>query len=109
MTTLTLTAPVGVGSAYGSDGILYAVSGGVVTVPSSAAGALLAAGFYVSVEKGGTGATGASGTGAAGSTGAAGVTGSTGAVGTGLPVGGSTGQFLAKTATTDFAVGWTGP
>lgn len=54
-----------------------------------------------------TGATGATGsTGAAGSTGATGAAGADGADGQGVPVGGSTGQLLAKNSGTDYDTEW---
>ncbi len=89
-TTVTLKAPSGVSAAYGSDAVLYAVSGGQVVVPTNAAPALLSAGFYVAAAAssvpGPTGATGAVGqtggtAGTVGSTGSTGATGSTGPTG----------------------------
>ena len=47
--------------------------------------------------------------GATGATGATGAAGATGPAGPGVPVGGSTGQVLAKTSNTDYATGWIDP
>lgn len=55
-------------------------------------------------DKGDTGATGA--TGATGSTGATGADGADGADGEGVPIGGTTGQVLAKIDATDFNTEW---
>jgi len=44
-----------------------------------------------------------------GATGATGPAGSTGPAGAGVPVGGTTGQLLAKTSATDYATGWIAP
>lgn len=57
--------------------------------------------------RGPAGATGA--TGAAGATGATGAAGADGADGQGVPVGGTTGQVLAKATATDFDTAWTDP
>jgi hypothetical protein len=57
--------------------------------------------------KGDTGATGPAGaTGATGATGPAGATGATGAAGQGVPVGGTTGQVLAKASGTNYDTEW---
>jgi hypothetical protein len=53
------------------------------------------------------GATGA--TGPAGPTGATGATGATGPAGPGVPTGGTTGQVLTKTSSTDYATNWATP
>lgn len=59
---------------------------------------------------GATGATGATGPqGPAGPTGPQGPQGPAGADGVGVPVGGTTGQVLAKTSATDYATGWVTP
>ncbi len=108
MTTVTLTAPAGVAAAYGSDAILYPVTAGQVTVPSNAAPALLAAGFYVAAATvtGPTGPTGSAGQtgGTAGTVGGTGSTGPTGAVG---QTGGTAGTIGSTGATG--ATGPTGP
>lgn len=48
-------------------------------------------------------------TGATGATGSTGSTGAAGADGVGVPVGGTTGQVLAKTSNTNYATGWSTP
>lgn len=84
---ITLNAPANVGgTVVGGDGNVYAISGGVVTLPQSAAGPLFAAGFWAG--GGSTGGTGAAGkTGGTGGTGSTGSTGPTGAVGPTGPTG----------------------
>jgi len=89
MTTVTLKAPAGVSSAYGSDGVLYPVVGGQVTVPDNAVPSLLSAGFYVAASVGGVGPTGPTGAvgGTGGTAGTVGATGATGSTGTTGPTG----------------------
>jgi hypothetical protein len=58
-------------------------------------------------QVGAVGATGPTGAvGAAGTPGAAGPTGATGAVGPGVPIGGTTGQVLAKNTATNYDTVW---
>lgn len=107
MPNITLTAPSGVSSVVGSNGIVYAVAAGVVVVPANIAGPLFAAGYTVPGGGGATGSTGTTGsTGATASTGSTGPTGAAGAVGQGVPAGGATGSVLTKTGSADYNTAW---
>lgn len=100
-----ITGPQGPTGATGSTGATGATG---ATGPQGPAGPTGPQG-----PKGDTGDTGPQGatgpTGATGATGPQGPQGPAGADGVGVPVGGTTGQVLAKTSATDYATGWVTP
>lgn len=109
MADVKLTAPAGVTQLLGADGVMYQVSGGVVTVPILAVNrGILSAGWnWASGATGATGATGGvSATSATGPTGATGATGNTGNVGKNQSVTGATGLTgnTGATGQTGFAI-----
>lgn len=109
---IILTAPAGVTQLLGADGIMYQVSGGVVSLPILAVNRnILNAGWnWASGATGATGATGGvSATSATGTTGSTGSTGNTGAVGKNQSPTGGTGATGATgntgaTGGTGFAI-----
>jgi len=97
--TVGVAGPKGDTGATGAAGAAGATG---ATGPAGATGATGAAG-----AAGATGATGPTGPkGDTGDTGPAGATGATGAAGEGVPVGGTSGQVLAKTSATNYATAW---
>jgi len=111
--TLTITAPSGVTQLLAADGIMYQVSGGVVTIPYLAWHPRFAAfGWnWATGNPGATGTTGPTGnTSATGTTGTTGLTGGTGAIGKNQGATGGVGATGVTGPTgTSGAVGGTGP
>lgn len=91
------TGPQGTAGAAGSAGPAGATgpAGTGATGPQGTAGPV-----------GATGPQGPAGTGNTGATGPTGSQGATGAVGQGVPTGGTTGQLLAKSSSTNYATQW---
>ncbi len=107
MTTVLVTTPAAISVTVDEEAatVIQEVPATVQVGPTGPAGADGADG--ATGPAGATGATGPAGaTGATGATGAQGPTGPTGATGPGVPVGGTTGQVLAKKNATNYNTEW---